>query len=250
MQIVVNELLTTYETQGKGKLVLLLHGWGDSSKGLRGLIQELSVSHQVLALDLPGFGGTQAPRAVWGLDDYAEFVQAALDKLELKQPYALVGHSNGGALAIRAISLGNLQPQKLVLLAASGIRNKKYLKRALLAIVAKTGNLATLWMPNRYRQALRTSLYGAAKSDMLVMPELQETFKKTVRQDVQTDAANLKLPTLLIYGARDEDVPVAYGETYHRLIKDSRLEVLIETGHFVHLDQPEKVSQLIKEFLV
>jgi pimeloyl-ACP methyl ester carboxylesterase len=248
VNIVVNGLLTTYELQGKGQLVLLLHGWGDDSRTFAVLREQLTASHQVLSLDLPGFGATQPPKEVWDLDNYAEFVGACLDKLGLKQPSAVIGHSNGGALAIRAISTGVLKPKKLVLLAASGIRNRQKGKRLALKFIAKVGNLATIWMPERYRQALRKSLYGAAGSDMLVVPELQETFKKTVRQDVREDAARLTIPTLLIYAEGDRAVPLSDGQLYNQLIKGSRLEVL-EGGHFVHIDQPGRTGELIKDFL-
>ena len=249
MQIVVNDLLTNYELNGSGKLILLLHGWGDSSKGLRNIQDELSSKFKVLAPDLPGFGGTQAPKEVWNLDNYADFLESLLAKLELDQPYAVIGHSNGGALAVRALSLGKFKPQKLILLAASGVRTKNTLKRLFIKLLAKTGNIATLWMPERYRQDLRKSLYGFAGSDMLVVPELQETFKKTVRQDVQSDAVSINVPTLLIYATDDKAVPISDGKQYKDLIRGSKLEVVHESGHFVHIDQPQKVISLIKDFL-
>jgi pimeloyl-ACP methyl ester carboxylesterase len=249
MQVVVDQLLTQYELSGKGPLVLLLHGWGDTAAGLAGLRKTLSEDYQVLALDLPGFGGTNAPKDVWDLDDYGRFVHVMMKKLELKQPYAVIGHSNGGALAIRAISQGVLAPEKLVLIAASGIRTGNGLKRLALKIIAKTGNVATIWMPERYRRALRQSLYGVAGSDMLVVPQLQETFKKTVRQDVQADAAKVGQPTLLIYAERDRAVPLADGKAYHHLIKNSKLEVINSDDHFVHQAEPAKVTGLIEEFL-
>lgn len=227
----------------------MLHGWGDSSKGLSNLQSNLAGEYKVLIVDLPGFGGSQAPQAVWDLDNYAHFLRALLEKLEFKQPYALIGHSNGGALAIRAVSLGLIKPKRLILLAASGIRSDKKVKRLALKIIAKSGDVATIWMPERYRQALRKSLYGVAGSDMLVMPQLKETFKKTVRQDVQTDAAKITLPTLLIYADKDKAVPVDHGHRYQHLIKGSRLEVINDSEHFVHLDQPQRVQELITGFL-
>lgn len=249
MNIIVDELLVNYQLVGNGKLVVLLHGWGDSSQGLSGLQASLAKDYKVLALDLPGFGATQAPKAVWDLDNYGGFVRDTLAKLELGSPYALIGHSNGGAVAIRAVSLTILRPQKLILMAAAGIRTGNTLKRLALKIVAKTGNIATIWMPERYRRKLRESLYGVAGSDMLVVPELQETFKKSVRQDVQKDAVKITIPTLLIYGQNDRAVPVVDGQKYHQLIKNSKLEIVPEAEHFVHLDQSAKVVQLIEEFL-
>jgi pimeloyl-ACP methyl ester carboxylesterase len=249
MQIVVQGLLVHYDLAGRGKLILLLHGWGDSAHGLGVLQAGLAKDYKVLSLDLPGFGSSQAPDEAWNLDSYAEFIKNLLNKLDLQQPYAVIGHSNGGALAVRAVSLGSLQPRKLVLLAASGIRTGHSFKRFILKIIAKTGDAATIWLPERYRQALRRSLYGAAGSDMLVVPELQETFKKTVRQDVQADAAAISIPTLLIYAADDRAAPPSYGQKYNQLIEHSRLKVIHDAGHFVHHDQPAKVEALIKEFL-
>jgi pimeloyl-ACP methyl ester carboxylesterase len=249
VNIVVDQLLTNYQLTGKGRLVLLLHGWGDSASGLNGLQKALSENYQVLAPDLPGFGNTEPPKEAWDLDNYSHFIYSILQKLGLGQPYAVIGHSNGGALAIRAISLNELKPDKLVLLASAGVRTNSPNKRFILKIIAKTGNVATLWMPERYRQALKKSLYGAAGSDMLVVPVLKDTFKKTVRQDVQADAAAINIPSLLIYAANDNAIPIADGTQYHSLIKNSSLEIVEDAGHFVHLDQPEKITSLIEGFL-
>lgn len=249
MNVIVNDLLTQYSLTGKGELVVLLHGWGDSSLGLATLNSQLSQNYRVLALDLPGFGGTQPPRETWGLDDYANFVHDLLQKLDLGQPYAIIGHSNGGAIAIRGCALQSLQPRKLILLAAAGVRNTQSARRLVLNVIAKLGKGATFWLPRRVRQALRAGLYSASGSDLLVVAGLQATFKKTVRQDVQADAAKLKLPTLLIYAANDSAVPVADGERYQALIESSRLEIVKDAGHFVQLDQPVQVQQLIEQFL-
>lgn len=248
MNVVVNNLLTHYEVQGSGRAVVLLHGWGDNLKGLSGLQNSIADKFKVYSLDLPGFGTTQAPETVWDLDNFSEFVRDFLAKIEV-QPYAIIGHSNGGAMAIRGIALKQIEPQKLVLLAASGIRSNQSGKRAILKVIAKTGKVATVWMPKATRLKLRKKLYGVAGSDLLVVEHLQETFKKTVRQDVQADAAKITIPALLIYADNDEAVPLAYGKTYHSLIKNSELKVIGGASHFVHLDEPERVTSLIKDFL-
>jgi pimeloyl-ACP methyl ester carboxylesterase len=249
VNIVIDGLLTQYKLAGKGKLILLLHGWGDSSQGLAGLQSGLAKQYRVLALDLPGFGQTQAPETTWNLDDYAHFIKHFLGKLDLGQPYAVIGHSNGGALAIRSVGLQALKPEKLVLLSASGIRTGGNAKRFILRVIAKTGDIATIWLPERYRQNLRKSLYGAAGSDMLVVPELQATFKQTVRQDVQADAAAITIPALLVYAENDRAVSPADGRKYQNLIKNSDLHIIKRAGHFVHIDQPAQVESLIEEFL-
>ena len=248
MNVVVDDLLVRYEVKGVGKTVVLLHGWGDSLQGLAQLQTQLAKTYQVISLDLPGFGASQAPAEIWDLDNYTTFLAHFLQKIDC-QAYAIIGHSNGGALAIKAIGSGALQPAKLILLAASGIRNHQSAKRQALQVIAKTGNAATFWLPSSTRTGLRRKLYGAVGSDLLVVEHLQETFKKTVRQDVRADAARITIPTLLVYADKDAAVPLADGKTYQRLIAGSRLEIISGASHFLHLDEPAKVSLLIAAFI-
>lgn len=248
MQIVVDGLLSQYELTGKGRLVVLLHGWGDNSRGLAQLQKELGKSYQVLAIDLPGFGGTQAPAEAWGLDEYARFVATVLRKLQLK-PYAVIGHSNGGAIAIRGLGQETFTAERLVLLASAGIRGTHKGKMKALRYATKAGKALTTPLPAGTKEKLRRKVYEAAGSDMLVAEHLQATFKKVVSDDVQADAAKIDQPTLLIYGEADEQAPVWYGEKFHELISDSTLEILPGAGHFVHLDRPSEVVRAIEEFL-
>ncbi|SRR6266702_4980406 len=249
MQVVVDSLLTHYEALGAGQTVVLLHGWGDSAAGLRTLQTELAKKYAVIAVDLPGFGGTQVLAATWGLDDYAQFVGHFMKKIGVRKAAAIVGHSNGGAVAIRGVASNVLQPEKLVLLAAAGIRAHGSLRKLGLKALAKSGKAASMWLPAAQREQMRRKLYHSAGSDMLVVPQLQETFKKTVSQDLQADAAKINLPTLLLYGEQDTATPVWYGERYHELMSASTLEILPGAGHFAHLDRPTAVVKAIEEFV-
>lgn len=250
MQAVVDSLLTHYNKKGQGKkTVLLLHGWGDSSNTFKQLQDNLADNYSVIAVDLPGFGQSQIPNDVWSLDNYARFVRTFLKKLSEENLYAVIAHSNGGAVAIRALALEAIAPKKLILLASAGIRDRQKLRKLGLKIIAKTGKVATFWLPAHHKRKLQKKLYGAAGSDMLVVPHLQETFKITVRQDVQNDAKKINIPTLLIYGQNDKATPPEYGKIYQNLISGSQFEVVEDAGHFVHHDQAEQVAKLIGEFL-
>lgn len=244
----VDTLLTSYEAQGKGKLVVILHGWGDAAAGFKGLSKVLAAKYKVVALDLPGFGGTQPPSGVWGLDDYAQFVAHFLKKIDAAPVYMLVGHSNGGAIAMRGLANGSLSADKLVVLGGAGIRGEYKGRVKALRYIAKAGKALTMPLPKSLKTRLRQKVYKTAGSDMLVAEHLQETFKKIVTDDVRQDADKLTLPTLLIYGEQDQSTPVAYGETFHQLINGSTLEVLPGAGHFVHLDRPADVERSVTEF--
>ena len=249
MQVVVDSLLTHYVVQGKGKLVVLLHGWGDSSAGLRELAAALAKNQQVVALDLPGFGSTEAPKSAWNLSDYATFVQHFLQKIDKSDVTVLVGHSNGGAIAIRGLASGKIKADKLVLLAAAGIRGEYKGRVKALRVFTKIGKALSAPLPKGVQQKLRKKVYNSVGSDMLVAEHMQATFKKIVSDDVREDVAKLSLPTLLLYGEADEQAPPWYGEAYHQLIPGSILEILPGVGHFVHLERPAEVTKAVQEFI-
>jgi pimeloyl-ACP methyl ester carboxylesterase len=248
MKLIVDGLAVNYQMDGIGKTVLLLHGWGDDHTTFNDLIAELKKDFRVLALDLPGFGASESPKLAWNLDNYAIFLNHFLNKLAVRT-YAVVGHSNGGALAVRALANGRIKATKLVLIAASGIRNTNSARRFVIKLGAKIAKAATIWLPRSQRQKLRKKLYTTIGSDLLLKPELQETFKRTVRQDVQADAAKLNLPTLLIFGAQDSAIPLSDAKRYHELIKGSVLEIINTNDHFIHHAEASKVNRLIKDFL-
>jgi pimeloyl-ACP methyl ester carboxylesterase len=248
MQVVVSDLITSYIREGKGESLLFLHGWGDSSKTFLNLINDLKDDFDCIAVDLPGFGNTQLPPKAWSLDDYAKFVESFLNKIGINNLGAIIAHSNGGAITIRSLSLGLLAPKKVILIAASGVRNINGGRKKMYKLIAKTGKGLTFWLPKKQKESLKRRLYGSIGSDMLVVPELKETYKNIINQDVQADAAKVTQPSLLIYGSGDDSTPLSFGERYVKLMPNSKLEV-VDSGHFVHQEQTQKVIEMIKGFL-
>lgn len=248
MHIVVDGLLTDYRLSGKGPLVLFLHGWGDSQKTFDGLVNAFEKQYSCLRLDLPGFGGSEVPHQAWTLSAYAAFVQHFLEKLHLT-PAVLVGHSNGGAVALKGIENGQLTPKKLVLLSASGIRPKKTFKTTLITLGAKTGKQFVKILPKAKQRALRKTLYSRLGSDYLAAPQMAETFKKVVREDVREDLHRVTIPVLLVYGEDDADTPLWIAYTFQKMLPKATLHTSDGAGHFVHHDDLAGTVQSMKDFL-
>lgn len=240
--------MTNYQKIGSGKALIFLHGWGDSSKTFAPLIESLKDDYETLALDLPGFGGTQAPPEAWGIDDYAAFVEAWLAKIGIKNTDAIIAHSNGGAIAIKAISTGKIKTDKLVLMASAGIRDKQKTRKKILKAGAKGGKAMTFFLPGGTKEKIRNRFYKSIGSDAILFSQLEETFRRVVGEDVQPAAEKIAIPTLLIYGDKDKDTPVSYGRIFNRHMRGSQLEI-IESGHFVHQEQPANVAKLVSDFL-
>jgi pimeloyl-ACP methyl ester carboxylesterase len=165
------------------------------------------------------------------------------------KPFAIVAHSNGGTIAIYGLSEKILHAKKLVLLASAGIRDQQHGRKKALNIFAKSGKTITKFLPRTTQSKLKSKFYKVIGSEGLLLPHLEETFRRVVSKDIQTEARKLTLSTLLVYGASDEATPPSYGRLLNQAIPGSKLEILDGAGHFVHREQPEKVASLLKEFL-
>lgn len=250
MQIIVDNLLINYSVKGSSSdTILLIHGWGSSMEPFKVLSEELSSSYKVVSLDLPGMGNSQAPPAPWTLDDYCNLISDFLYKLKIKSLYSIIGHSNGGSIAIKMISNGLVETKGLILLGSAGIRDSKKLKKQTIKYVAKTGKQLLKFGPKSVQNKLKKELYKSVGSQALDNPLLEETFKNVVSEDIQSAANDITEPTLLIYGRDDGDTPPEYGKILNEAIKNSRLYIIEEAGHYVFIDKPQKVVRLINEFL-
>src|SRR5690606_35553393 len=149
---------------GKGKVVVFLHGWGSDHKAFTQMAEALTDKYDCIRVDLPGFGASDPPPKAWGLDDYAVFMKAFLAKIGVRQLYAVVGHSNGGAVAIRSLALGKLKASRLLLLGSAGIRTKHSVRKLALRTLAKTGKIIATPLPQKTRKKLRGKLYTSIGS--------------------------------------------------------------------------------------
>jgi pimeloyl-ACP methyl ester carboxylesterase len=249
MQVIVEDLVVSYEKVGSGPVVVMLHGWADTLRTFDALVQKMQQNYTIVRIDLAGFGGSQPPAKDWSLLDYARYVSAVLQKIAImpNDITVLIGHSNGGAIAIKAVSEDILRPKKLVLLASAGIRQDT-LKKTAYKSIAKLGKLVTLLLPSSQRGKLRRRLYDAAGSDFLIAEHMQGTFKKIVSEDIQAQAEKIKQRTCLIYGELDTATPPLYGQMLQHAISGSVLHVVQNADHFLHQNHTEEVYRYIREF--
>lgn len=249
MQVIVDHILTSYKKYGSGqKVILFLHGWGDSIKSFELLNDFPADKYTSIYLDLPGFGGSARPPLSWGLPEYGRFVGNFLQKIDVK-PYAVVGHSNGGAIAIFSTSSKIIEPKRLVLIGSSGIRSTASAKKMIYKILAKIAKFLIRVLPKHIQDRIKKRLYTKIGSDYMVAEELQDIFKRVVSYDVLKNAAQIKIPSLLIYGSDDYVTPVWQAKKLAGAVKGSKLEIIEGAEHFPHKDQPETVKKLMEEFL-
>jgi len=249
LQIIVDNIVTNYETEGAGRTLLMIHGWGSSSKTFDGLTDKLKRKYCVVRLDLPGFGGSSTPTQDYNLEKYANFIATFLSKIDKENLYAIIGHSNGGAIAIKGIANKTLHAKKLILLACSGVRSTNKTRKKITRIVAKTIKVPLMLLPNRIQKRVKRKAYYLLGSDIFIAENMAGTFKNVVGEDILGLARSINIKTVLIYGVMDEVTPLKYGELIHQNIRTSVLYKIEDADHFVHRSKPQEVYDLIVKAL-
>lgn len=224
----------------KNNVLVFLHGWGSESLHFRKTLEKLD---SFIAIDLPGFGGSEIPKTPWSLDDYAIFVGDFLEKLAIKNP-VIAGHSFGGSIGIKYCALGN-KVKKLILIGSAGIR-KKNIKKYIYFVIAKTFKFI-FYLPGvrKLRNFIRRWFYKAIDSeDYIDVGALKDIYLNVASEDLTQDLKKIILPTVLIWGENDKDTPVNNGKMMHQLIKNSQLYIVSQAGHYVFLDNEKDFNEI------
>lgn len=244
LHVLVNDLDIEYINRGTGPLLLFLHGWGADASSFNTLMEQFS-NNQCVALSFPGFGGSERPRVPWGVLEYAEFVRDFLAKLNTT-PDGIVAHSFGGRVAIKGVGAELLHPRKLMLIASAGVARKSA-KTRIVGGAAKFAKALTAIPPFSF---FREPLKRVAESrDYANAGAMRETFVKVVSENLEKDAEKVTTPTLLIWGENDTETTLAEAHTLRDRIRESRLEVIQNAGHFVFQEKPSVVAEKIMNFL-
>ena len=232
---------------GSGDPVVVLHGWGGRIESMAPVIRCLASSRRVLAMDLPGFGESPAPAEAWGTSDYAAFVRDALGHLGVERA-DFVGHSFGAktSLYLAATEAGIVS--KLVLAGSSGLRTPPSLRARAKRGLSRAGRVAgRLGPPGR---ALRSALYRRiASEDYRQAGAMRPTLVKVVNEDLTDLLSRISAPTLLVWGTKDDAVPVAHARAMEKAIPDAGLVLFEGAGHFAYLDEPDRFCRILRTFL-
>ncbi|MGH2834799.1 MAG: alpha/beta fold hydrolase [Solirubrobacteraceae bacterium] len=234
--------------RGAGEDLLVLPGWGASIEAVYPIVTGLAPVARVHALDLPGFGESEMPPEPWGVQEYQAFVAAYMDAAGIARAN-VVGHSNGGRIAIRMAATEPSRVAKLVLVDAAGIRPKRTFRWYRRVGMAKVGKYAARYL-GAPGERLRETLVGrAASTDYAAAGELRPTLVKLVNADLRPFMPDIAASTLLVWGADDADTPVAMAREMERLIPDAGLVVLEGAGHYSYLDQSARFTRIVSHFL-
>lgn len=261
-----------YHITGSGPPVVLIHGMVNSSRHWREVALALADRHTVIAPDLIGHGDSATPRGDYSLGAHAASIRDLLAVLGVDRA-SIVGHSLGGGVAMQFFYQFPSRTERLVLISSGGLgREVSPLLRsatlpgfsAALSLAAHPRLVAGLRRGgDRLREGgSRQGVYLQAIARALrplEQPGARTAFLHTLRAviDVRgqrvsaTDRLYLLdgMPTLIVWGERDQTIPLAHGLAAHRAAPGSRFATLPRAAHFPHLEDPAGLAAVLGEFL-
>ena len=244
-----NDLELAYSVEGEGDAVVLLHGWGCDKSIWKSSVEALQQHFRVVAVDFAGFGASQEPRTVWGVEEYTRSIEALLMELAIKSP-TLIGHSFGGRVSILYASRNEVK--RVVLTDAAGVKPRrsfsyyrkiytyKLLKRALPLLI---GDKKAQMLLDQRRSKSGSSDYNRAT------PMMRAILSKCVNEDLCRVMHCISAPVLLFWGDKDTATPIADAHKMERLMPDAGLIVAEGAGHFAFLERPDLWHEALKSFL-
>lgn len=259
-----------YLTGGDGDAMILVHGLGGSAENWIELAPELARRHRVLVPDLPGHGGSEpAPlsggRGATHLGPYADAVLAAAAAEGIERA-VVVGHSLGGVVALRLALARPELVRGLVLCSPAGITSSTRPARIAIAVSAalRPGRVVA---PFRHRLAgrawYRSAVFGrffasdaATLSPRATIGFLEGTARHTdmrgagralVADDPRLELDDVRAPSLVLWGARDPQLPLDDAFEYTRRL-GARLRVIADCGHLAIGERPDACLDAIELF--
>lgn len=245
--------------------LLLLHGTSASLHTWDGWVDALKTRHRVIRIDMPGFGLTGPfPDNDYTTAHYSRFFGALLDKLEL-QKVTVAGNSLGGLLAWQLALAEPQRVERLILVDAAGYpRNATSIPLGFK--VAGTPWLQPLMsnlMPRALIEASVRNVYGDPEKVTPALVDryyelslragnreaLRERFRQGWNFDDHPRIAQIKQPTLIIWGGRDRLIPPDNAQRFHQDIAGSQLALFDALGHVPQEEDPAVTVAAVQRFL-
>lgn len=255
------------QEMGQGPLLLLIHGAGGATHSWRHLIPMLTADYRIIAIDLPGQGFTKlGAQQRCGLDTMAEDI-LALCSVEHLDPYAIIGHSAGAAIALRMAELMVPKPPRIIGINAA-LEPFAGVAGVMFPLLAKT--IAAVPLAADFFSATTSLGQGVERilkgTGSNLPPEDVTFYKRLVASRSHVNAtlqmmAQWKLDTLinglpknkadtyLITAEGDTAVPPSTSRNAAAKMPNARFEMLPKLGHLAHEEDARRVATLILEAL-
>ncbi|HMD56196.1 MAG TPA: alpha/beta fold hydrolase [Solirubrobacteraceae bacterium] len=271
-QIELHGRTVVYRVAGSGPPVVLIHGMLNSSSHWQRVASALAPDYTVVAPDLIGHGDSAAPRGDYSLGAHAASIRDLLAAIGIERA-TIVGHSLGGGVAMQFFYQFPQRVERLALISSGGLgRDVSPLLRtaalpgvsALLSLTIRPRMLEGLSGGGRRmrERGVGAGVYLQAIARALIplqSAEARHAFLHTLRAVIDVHGQRVSasdrlylleaLPTLILWGERDNTIPIEHGSTAARAIPGSTFATIPRAAHFPHLEEPDAVAERLREFI-
>jgi 2-hydroxy-6-oxonona-2,4-dienedioate hydrolase len=252
--------------------VLFIHGLGSSADRWLDIPDALSLYFHTIAIDLPGFGGSDKPSDMdYTIEAFSEIVTEFMSKIGVagkdggadnKARTSLIGHSLGGYIAskIAAEKHNSHFLDKLVLIDSSGNLEKptplleQYLDAAMTQSKEKVRKVFGQMVAN---PLFISDALVQGFIDRMNKPNAKYAFEASIRNSANTQIGiktlnkigDKGIPTLILWGMEDKVIPTQHSQIFKEAIKDSSVTIIPGTGHAPFSEKPALVCEYLHRFL-
>jgi pimeloyl-ACP methyl ester carboxylesterase len=265
--IEIDGMQVHYRDEGTGFPIVLLHGTAASLHTWDAWSQELIKNYRVIRMDLPAFGITGPNKNPdYSIKNYTKFLHQFLSKLQIEKCY-LAGNSLGGNIAWNYTAEHPEKIAKLILIDASGLPTNK--PQPFVFKMAKTPILNSLFLYFTPKFFIEKNIKEVYADDSKISSKLIERYHKMALREgnrkafidrAKTDFTpnefknsdklqSILTPTLLIWGAKDEWIPLENGKRMNNLLPNATLYIIENSGHVPMEENPKESLLILKEFL-
>jgi len=257
-----------YRDEGKGFPIVLVHGTASSLHTWNDWTKSLTKNYRVIRMDLPAFGITGPnANADYSVKSYTNFLHQFLTKLKVDK-FHLAGNSLGGNIAWNYAAEYPNKVEKLILVDASGLPTNK--PQPAIFKMAKTPVLNSLFLYVTPKFFIKKNMSEVYANESKITDKLVTRYHKMALRDGNRQAfidraktdfklgekanydklKSIKTPTLLIWGAKDNWIPLNNGKRMDSIMQNSKLVVLENSGHVPMEENPAESLEILKTFLI
>ena len=250
-----------YRIAGSGPPVVLIHGMVNSSRHWEKVALRLAERHTVIAPDLIGHGDSATPRGDYSLGAHAAVIRDLLSAIGVDRA-TIVGHSLGGGVAMQYFWQFPQRTERLVLVSSGGLGHEV---SPLLRSMALPGIGLVVGAAAHPRVVGALGATGAQGRVIaralrpLSDPGARRAFLQTLRAVIDVRGQRVSavdrlyllegMPTLVVWGERDNTIPIEHGRASRDAIPGCHFATLPKAAHFPHLEDPEGLARVLADFL-
>jgi pimeloyl-ACP methyl ester carboxylesterase len=222
--------------------LFIIHGWTYDLDKWTGVCQVLKEQgFEPVQLKVPGL--TTPSDTVWDIDGYVDWLDT---ELRQEADPIVIGHSNGGRIALSYVQRHPGRLKQLILIDSAGVPHAQVKSRAKLKLLR---TMAAIAKPFIRTPALKRFFYKVIRAQdyFNAPPNMKLTMQNMLAADATIDLSAIKVPVTIIWGRDDAITPLADGQRLAAGIKGSKLQIIDEARHSPFANHPDEVAAIISK---